>query len=223
MTKIDQEQFCGDNCRRTCAAAQAMNCVARDQEQIGDIFGQTGYTRGSRIGVPHGTCAVEDIRQSDLIETLDDGPQPVRMVLRQSVQGSGDFAPVRFEAGTVGNSVSILVSPEQRILITDWRAQLLMGCDEILVAAKHLVNGRDVRRVECGVIDYFQLVLDRPQIVFGDGCPTESCVIDTDHAKLAGLRGDMPNSFSIANLRKSSLFASRMVVEGEEAPCLMVA
>lgn len=130
------------------------------------------------IAVPKGFRPVDQIAVGDLVETLDDGPQPVRAVRRQLVAGHGDAAPVLFEAGSIGNERAILVSPDHLILITDWRAELWMGCDEMLVAAKDLVNGRDVRVIEGGLIAFVSLSFDESQIIYAGGCAFECLAED---------------------------------------------
>ena len=60
------------------------------------------------------------------------------------------------------------------MLITGWKAEMYFGQDEVLVAAKHLVNGHSVTQVEGGMVDYIHLLFDTHQIVFGSGVPSES-------------------------------------------------
>lgn len=187
-------------------------------------FGPTCFTPGTQIDVPSGTCAVEDIVAGDLVETMDEGAQPVRLVLRQTVRAYGCFAPILFEAGSIGNERAFMVSPEHRMLISDWRTQLMMGCDEALVAAKHLVNGRDVRFVEGGVIEYIHLLFDRHQIVFGDGCPSESCLPDTGLAQQGcEQQAELLTLFPQLADHKCRTLAARTVARKIEATCLMAA
>ena len=40
--------------------------------------------------------------------------------------------------------------------------------------AIHLVDGRTIRQVEGGTVEYFHLMCDRHQVIFADGAPTES-------------------------------------------------
>lgn len=187
-------------------------------------FGPTCFTPGARIEVPDGTCAVEEIAVGDLVMTLDDGPQPVRMVLRQQVRAAGTFAPILFEKGSIGNTRAFMVSPEHRMLISDWRAQLVTGCDDILVAAKHLVNGDDVRIVVGGVVEYIHLVFDAHQIIFADGCPSESCLPDSGMAQQEEeQRAELLTLFPELGDIKGSTFAVRRIARRPEAACLMAA
>ena len=187
-------------------------------------FGPTCFTPGAEIEMMCGTKAVEKIEVGDLVMTLDNGPQPVRLVLRQSVRAYGSFAPIMFEAGSIGNERAFMVSPEHRMLIADWRAELLMGCDEVLVAAKHLVNGKDVRIVEGGMVEYIHLLFDAHQIVIADGCPSESCLPNSALAQQGDeQQAELFTLFPELADIKSRTFAARTVAKRGEAACLMAA
>ena len=72
------------------------------------------------------------------------------------------------------NGGPLLVSPQHRLLFTGYRAQLLFGESEVLVAAKHLVDGKDVRVAEREKVTYFHMMLDRHEVVYAEGAATES-------------------------------------------------
>lgn len=187
-------------------------------------LGPTCFTAGAIIDMMCGSKTVEEIEVGDLVKTMDNGAQPVRLVLRQTVRAYGSFAPILFEAGSIGNARAFMVSPEHRMLIADWRAELLMGCDEVLVAAKHLVNGEDVRIVEGGMVEYIHLLFDAHQIVFADGCASESCLPDTGLAQQGdSQQAELLTLFpQLANV-KNRTFAARRVIKRTEATCLMAA
>ncbi|WP_126976479.1 Hint domain-containing protein [Frigidibacter oleivorans] len=132
------------------------------------------FTAGTLIRVPGGERPVEALRPGDLVLTRDDGPQPLRWIGRRRVAAEGDLAPVHIAAGTFGPHRDLTVSPLHRILLRDARAQLLFGEDEVLVAARDLVDGRAVRRLPGGTVDYVHLLFDRHQIVLSEGLPSES-------------------------------------------------
>lgn len=187
-------------------------------------FGPTCFTPGTRIEVPDGVRPVESIAVGDLVQTLDDGAQPVRFVLRQTVRAQSSFAPIEFDTGSIGNSRPFRVSPEHRMLMSDWRTQLMTGYDEVLVAAKHLVNGRDVRRVEGGVVEYIHLLFDRHQIVFGEGCPSESCLPDTGLAQQGcAQQAELLTVFPRLAGEVSRAITTRTVARRAEAACLIAA
>lgn len=187
-------------------------------------FGPTCFTPGAMIEVEGGLKAVEDIAEGDLVMTLDNGLRPVRLVLRQTVRAYGKFAPILFEADSIGNARAFMVSPEHRMLIADWRVQLLTGQDELLVAAKHLVNGDDVRVVEGGVIEYIHLLFDAHQIVFADDCPSESCLPDAGLAQQGcAQQAELLALFPQLSDHQSRTFTARTVARRMEAECLRAA
>lgn len=132
------------------------------------------FARGTRIETAEGFVAVEDLRDGMLVETMDHGLQPVRRVLSKVVDGSGALAPVMIEAGVLGNVRPLRVSPHHRMAITGWRAELLTGEPEVLAEARHLVDGARVRTERVEEVEYFHLLMDRHEIIFAEGAPTES-------------------------------------------------
>ena len=132
------------------------------------------FVAGTMILTERGECLVESLQPGDLVMTQDDGPQPLRWIGRRQVPAVGALAPIAIRAGTFGNHRRLLVSPQHRILVRDSLAELLFGDTEVLVSAKDLVNGRSVRVIEGGMVDYVHLLFDRHQIVSSEGLATES-------------------------------------------------
>lgn len=132
------------------------------------------FVAGSLIRTPGGERPVEDLRPGDLVLTQDNGAQPLRWIGQRVVPAMGDLAPIGIAAHTFGVHRRLLVSPQHRILIRDAVSELLFGEPEVLVAAKHLVNGRTVCRVEGGEVHYLHLLFDDHQVVFSEGLPSES-------------------------------------------------
>lgn len=73
-----------------------------------------------------------------------------------------------------GATRPLLVSPQHRLLFTGYKAELLFGCDEVLVAAKHLLDGCDVVATEQAEVTYIHMMLDEHEVVYADGAATES-------------------------------------------------
>lgn len=132
------------------------------------------FTSGSRILTPNGERIIDDLAPDDLVVTLDNGPQPVRWIGRTRALGCDAHAPVRFAPGTFGNARPLLVSPQHRMLIRDWRAELLFAETEILVAAKNLVGMAGVTLAPCAQVTYLHLMFDRHEIVMAEGVWSES-------------------------------------------------
>lgn len=132
------------------------------------------FKAGTRIDTPQGPRKIETLRPGDLVITRDNGVQPVRWIGQREVPGTGDFAPIRFAKGAIGNTRPLLVSPQHRMLHSSSAAALLFGTPEVLVAARHLVNGGTIRQVNRDRIIYVHMLFDRHEIVFAEGVPSES-------------------------------------------------
>ncbi|MDJ0628798.1 MAG: Hint domain-containing protein [Rhodobacter sp.] len=139
--------------------------------------------RGTLIETPGGPVPVEALAPGDLVLTKDRGPQPVKWVgLRhvnsEELSRDPSLRPVRIQAGSLGGDLpyrDLSVSPQHRILVTDWRAELMFGEHEVLVPAKSMVNDTAIRVDHtCQPIEYYHILFDRHEIVFTEGAPTES-------------------------------------------------
>ncbi|SDX35869.1 Hint domain-containing protein [Ruegeria halocynthiae] len=137
-------------------------------------LGPPCFTPGTLIDTPDGPRRVEDLTPGDLVTTADSGAKPVIWVGRTTVAAEGKLAPIRFEAGVFGLTQPLLVSPQHRMLIDDWRAPYLFGHEEVLIAAHCLVNGESVTRVEGGEVEYIHLLFRRHEIVIANGAKSES-------------------------------------------------
>ncbi len=133
------------------------------------------FTPGTRILTPRGERPVETLRPGDMVITRDHGPRPVRWTGRRTVPGSGAFAPVRVGPAIFGTGTGgLLVSPQHRLLVTGYHAELLFGCDEVLVAAKHLLGGADACIAPCKAVTYIHLMFDRHEVIYAEGFAAES-------------------------------------------------
>lgn len=132
------------------------------------------FVAGSQIRTPYGEVPVEELQPGDLVETHDDGPQPIRWIGARMVRAEGDFAPIHIRGGTFGTHRDLLVSPQHGVLVRDSLAELLFGEGEVLVAAKDLLNDRSVTRRPGGEVTYVHLMFDRHQVIFSEGLETES-------------------------------------------------
>ena len=137
------------------------------------------FTRGTRITMATGEQKpIEDIRPGDKVLTRDDGPQDVRWVGTHTMRALGEFAPILISAGTLNNAGDLMVSPDHRLFIYQRHDHIGAGRPELLVRARHLVNGETVRVHEGGFVDYFQLLFDRHQIIFAEGISAETMQAD---------------------------------------------
>ncbi|MCZ4351232.1 Hint domain-containing protein [Roseovarius aestuarii] len=133
------------------------------------------FTPGARILTPHGERGIDTLRTGDMVITRDHGPQPIRWIGRRTVPGMDRFAPISIAAHVLdGATCDLLVSPQHRLLFTGYKAEILFGFNEVLVAAKHLVDGHDVISVPQTTVTYIHLMLGQHQVIYADGAATES-------------------------------------------------
>ncbi|MRU16032.1 2,3,4,5-tetrahydropyridine-2,6-carboxylate N-succinyltransferase [Roseovarius sp. A21] len=133
------------------------------------------FTAGTLIETPRGAVAIETLKVGDRVMTLDHGPQPLRWIGTTRRHAQGADAPVRINAGALGAHDMIEVSPNHRVFIVSPHAELFFGTHEVLVKAKHLVNGHSIHRRNDGMpVTYLHLLFDRHEVICGDGLMSES-------------------------------------------------
>ncbi len=132
------------------------------------------FAAGTMIRTERGERPVETLSIGQKVMTRDDGAQPIRWIGRRTMAAEGPMAPVRIEANTFGEHEALTVSPLHRVLIQNAQAELLFGTHEVLVAAQDLVDGRSVRKMEGGQVEYIHLLFDRHQVIWSDGLLSES-------------------------------------------------
>jgi hypothetical protein len=132
------------------------------------------FTAGTRIRTPDGQRRVEDLQIGDLVETCDAGSQPIRWIGRRKVKAEGSYAPIVIEAGTFGHHRRLRLSPQHRVLVRHHMAEIMFGEDEVLIAAKDLVNECSIWIDSGGEVEYIHLLFDRHQMIWSEGMLTES-------------------------------------------------
>ncbi len=129
---------------------------------------------GTLISTARGEVAIEDLGVGDKVWTEDNGFQVIRWIGSRTVEGTGDFAPIKFAAGAVGNAREMRVSPQHRMVVSSANNELLFDHPEVLIPAKHLINGRTVVQEECAEVTYFHMLFDQHEIILAEGAPVES-------------------------------------------------
>lgn len=145
--------------------------------------GTVCFTRGTKIATPDGPCLVEDLREGDLISTKDNGSQPLlwiggRRISGARLQALPHLRPIRLRAQALGEGepdADLVVSPDHRILLKGRMSEALFNTDEVLIAAKDLVNdGTITVDHRLRNVSYIHLMLPAHQIVWANGIETES-------------------------------------------------
>jgi len=133
------------------------------------------FTPGAMIATPQGERAIETLQVGDRVMTRDHGLQEIRWIGQREVPAVNNMAPILIRPGVVtGQEKSLLVSPQHRMLFSGYRAELLFGESEVLIAAKHLLDGQDVVRKQGGHVIYVHMLFDSHEVVYANGAATES-------------------------------------------------
>lgn len=157
-------------------------------------FAQAGcgsFASGTRITMGDGRlCPVETLAPGDLILTRDSGKQPLRWIGKTTLRASGSFAPVVIAKGALHNAADLVVRADHRLFVYQRADHLGAGRAEVLIRARHLINGDTVFLRPGGFIDYYQLVFDAHHIIFAEGISAESQRVDA--ASRPALPDDAP-------------------------------
>lgn len=135
------------------------------------------FLSATRIDTARGTVPVDWLMPGDLVQTRDDGLQPIlhvsrRYVPRSLAQENPAVAPIRI-ATTAGAVLS--VSPQHRLLLAGPWCELFFAAPEVLCAARHLLGqpGVGPAPVGRGVV-YLHLHLGRHHVLRAGGLWAES-------------------------------------------------
>ncbi|SLN28647.1 hypothetical protein PSA7680_01305 [Pseudoruegeria aquimaris] len=133
---------------------------------------------GAPVLTETGPRPIESLRPGDLVQTRDNGLQPVRWVVKRRVPAVGGFRPVRLCAPFFGLTRDLLLGPDQRVLVEGASVEYLFGEEEMFVEARHLVDGRAAMEEGAArMVTYYQLLLDNHEIISVGGLELESLFI----------------------------------------------
>lgn len=134
------------------------------------------------IATDRGLRPVETLRRGDRIVTRDNGLRRIWWVGRRDVHlhelaAEPAIAPLLVAAHAFGEGRpdrDMLVSPSHRFLVGIRDVFLNTSDNEVLVAARHLADGRRIRPVPSLGVSYIHLLCDRHQVILANGAWTES-------------------------------------------------
>ncbi|MEM7189541.1 MAG: Hint domain-containing protein [Pseudomonadota bacterium] len=141
------------------------------------------YAAGTLIATAFGDLPVEKVRPGFLVQTLDNGLQPVRWVGQRKLSATElsenpHLWPIRIAAGALGQNMparDLILSPQHRVLVCSSIAERVFGSREVLLPAKKLVGMPGItveQRPEN--VTYVHLLCDRHEIVLAEGAPGET-------------------------------------------------
>lgn len=141
------------------------------------------FTPGTLIETDRGEVAVEDLRCGDRVWTRDRGFQAITWIGGRKLDATllelrPNLRPIRIAPSALSNGIparELIVSPQHRILVRSAIAERMFGCDEVLIAAKHLVElpGIDVA-ADMAEVEYIHFLLGQHAVLRSNGAQTES-------------------------------------------------
>ncbi len=150
------------------------------------------FAAGTSIQTFDGEVSVETLTPGMLVRTADNGHQPVRWVGSVTVDllTNPNLRPIRISAGSLGDrkpAKDLIVSPQHRILVRSSIALKMFGTDEILVAAKQLLQleGIDIL-TDINEIIYVHFLCSQHEVVFANGAESESLYTGPESLKAVG-------------------------------------
>lgn len=142
------------------------------------------FTPGTMILTPKGQVAVETLEVGDRVITRDHGIQEVRWVGRTEVSVprialNPNLRPVLIRKDALGPGLperDMRVSRQHRILVRDWRAQMMFGAEGgVLVPAFSLCNDKTILEERPREpVTYIHIAFNQHEIVYADGLEAES-------------------------------------------------
>ena len=139
-------------------------------------------TTGTLIKTDTGERPVEDLRAGDLVETYDNGLQPIKWIGRkdltvQDLEAHPELRPILIRAGALGENKparDMKVSPQHRMMIGNSHTQLFFGEDQVLAKAKDLTHLPGVERLAPCEISYFHAMFECHELILAENAWTES-------------------------------------------------
>jgi hypothetical protein len=132
------------------------------------------FTSGTLIKTQSGERPIENLVVGDMVPTMDHGYQPIRWIGSSKRAATGDLAPILIRKGALGNDRDLRVSPQHRMLLQCWQADMLFGELEVLATAKSLMNDQTILREDGGGVEYFHILFDTHEVIWAEGAPSES-------------------------------------------------
>ncbi len=182
--------------------------------RVGSTVGGGGpacYASGTRLTVPEGAVAVEDLTVGTMVLTAGGEAQPVRWIGHRSVNCSlsknpSAVWPICIRAGALVDgrpSRDLWVSPGHSILVGD-----------VLIPAEKLVNGATVVQVQRERVQYWHVELDRHDVLLAEDLPAES-YLDTGNRSAFINGGDFIDSHPDFKPKHWAETCAPLVLEGE--------
>ncbi len=138
------------------------------------------FARGTRITLQDGSLrAVEDIRDTDVVLTRDRQGAAVLGVLHDKVPAVGRHARIIIREGAFANESELVVAAAHRLFVPERRCDLSPYRQNRMEPAHKLINGLTITPETGGTVEYFHVLMKRHEIIYAEGIPCESFLLDS--------------------------------------------
>lgn len=141
------------------------------------------FAAGTMIETEVGARPVEQLELGDQVITLNGQLMPIRWIGSRTLDSATlkrcpNLKPVLIKRSAFGEGLpnkDLYVSPQHRIFVSGWRAELLFGESDVFVPAIHLVNEKSIIRDNSNKqVSYFHFATEEHQVVFANSLPAET-------------------------------------------------
>ncbi len=138
------------------------------------------FVAGTMIDTPDGPRAVEDLKSGDFVSSDDGRVVPLVWVGRHELTAADlkrapNLAPIRFEAGSVGNARALRVSPQHRLVLDAADVEIWFGEPEVLAPALAWLGQEGVQQeAPVSAVTYCHFACARHEIIRADGARAET-------------------------------------------------
>ena len=171
------------------------------------------FLRGTLIQTPDGEIPVEELKIGALVDTLR-GPQTIKWIGRQRFEKASpswhwSVAPIRVAQFALSDEYprrDLFLSPHHSLFI-----------DGLLIPVEWLVNGQSITLADMDdrdSIDYFHIELETHEVVFAEGAPAETLLIDSGDRERFGNFVQYEQLYGIGAERTMEPFAQRLEYQG---------
>ncbi|MEM9911468.1 MAG: Hint domain-containing protein [Pseudomonadota bacterium] len=150
------------------------------------------FLDGTLIRTPSGDTLIENLKSGDLVTTLDGTAKRIRWVGRRKVtplelQFFPELKPIVISSYAIERFAPtrpLSVSANHRVMLVGSNVEFYFGIAEVLVSAKHLLNGKTVRHATVSdPFNYHHLLLEDHEILIANGLPVESLYPGFDQSR----------------------------------------
>ncbi len=191
------------------------------------------FALGTQILTPTGPIAIEELEIGDRVVTRDHGVQKIRWIGATTlpsayVKANPHLRPILIRKGALGPDMpeqDLRVSRQHRILVRDWRAEVMFGDpDGVLTPAFTLCNDSTIiEERPTAPVTYVHMAFDQHEVVYAEGVEAES--FHPGERTIAGLSGPQQKELLelFPELQEGYAYeAARKELRGKEASLLAI-